>query len=66
MCLKHLELLQDLKDVKRASLEIRNHIGWYFKGIKGANELKKKVYQTTNIRDIICLLKEFKEEYHEN
>ena len=66
MCLKHLELLQDLKDEKRASLEIRNHIGWYFKGIKGANELKKKVYQTTNIRDIICLLKEFKEEYHEN
>ena len=66
MCLKHLELLEDLKDEKRASLEIRNHIGWYFKGIKGANELKKKVYQTTNIRDIICLLKEFKEEYHEN
>ena len=66
MCLKHLELLQDLKDEKRASLEIRNHIGWYFKGIKGANELKKKVYQTTDIRDIICLLKEFKEEYHEN
>ena len=66
MCLKHLELLEDLKDEKRASLEIRNHIGWYFKGIKGANELKKKVYQTTDIRDIICLLKEFKEEYHEN
>ena len=62
MCLKHLEYLKNLKDEKLACLEIRNHIGWYFKGIKGSNELKNKVYKTTNIHDIICLLKEFKEE----
>lgn len=66
MCLKHLKMLKDLKNEKTACLEIRNHIGWYFKGIKGANELKKKVYQTESIHDIICLLKSFKEEYHEN
>lgn len=66
MCLKHLEMLKDLKNEKTACLEIRNHIGWYFKGIKGANELKKKVYQTDSIHDIICLLRSFKEEYHEN
>jgi len=62
MCLKHLKYLQKLKNEKLACLEIRNHIGWYFKGIKCANELKNKVYKTTNIHDIICLLKEFKEE----
>ena len=62
MCLKHLSLLLDLKGEKIASLEIRNHIGWYFKGVKGANELKNKVYQTSSIHDIICVLKEFKEE----
>ena len=61
MCLKHLEYLNNLKSEKLACLEIRNHIGWYFKGIKGSNELKNKVYKTTNIHDIICLLKEFKE-----
>ena len=61
MCLKHLELLSNLKNEKIACLEIRNHIGWYFKGISGANELKNKVYQTSNIHDIICLLNEFKE-----
>ena len=61
MCLKHLKYLEELKNEKLASLEIRNHIGWYFKGIKSSNELKNKVYKTTNIRDIICLLKEFKE-----
>ena len=65
MCLKHLNMLKDLKDEKRACLEIRNHISWYFKGIKAVNELKKKIYQTTNIHDIILLLNEFKEAYHE-
>ncbi len=65
VCLKHLKLLENLKNEKLAALEIRNHIGWYFKGIKGANVLKNKVYQTTNIHDIISLLKEFEEGYNE-
>ena len=61
MCLKHLDYLYKLKGEKLACLEIRNHISWYFKGIRGANELKNKVYQTSNIHDIISLLNEFKE-----
>lgn len=62
MCLKHLNLLKELKDEKTACLEIRNHIGWYFKGIKGSNDIKNKVYQTSNIHDIISILIEFEEE----
>ena len=65
MCLKHLDLLCSFKSKKLASLEIRNHIAWYFKGIKGANILKNKIYQTTDIHDIILLLNEFKEEKNE-
>lgn len=61
MCLKHLDYLSKLKCEKVACLEIRTHIGWYFKGIPGANELKNKVYQTSKISDIISLLIEFKE-----
>lgn len=62
VCLKHLNYLKDLKSEKLACLEIRNHIGWYFKGIKCANEIKNKVYHTNNIHDIISILTEFKEE----
>lgn len=62
MCLKHLSYLQELKNDKLACLEIRNHIGWYLKGINGANEVKNNIYKTTNIYDIIVLLKNFKEE----
>ena len=61
MSLKHLEYLREIKPEKIAALEMRNHIGWYFKGIRGANELKNKVYQTSRISDIISLLNEFKE-----
>ena len=42
MCLKHLSYLKEIKNDKLACLEIRNHIGWYFKGINGSNELKNK------------------------
>ena len=62
MCLHHLDYLSTLKNEKLACLEIRNHIAWYFKGIKGSNELKNKIYQTSNIRDIISILNEFKKE----
>lgn len=61
MCLKHLNYLVEIKSEHIACLEIRNHIGWYFKGIVGANDLKNKVYQTSKISDIISLLIEFKE-----
>ena len=65
ICLKHLEYLKDLKNEKLACLEIRSHIGWYFKGIKNASILKNKVYQTNNIHDIICLLKKYGDDYNE-
>ena len=61
MCLKHLDNLIEVKNEKTACLEIRNHIGWYFKGIKDANVVKNKIYQTSNIHDIIVILNEFKE-----
>ena len=61
MCLKHLDNLKEVKNEKTACLEIRNHIGWYFKGMKDANVIKNKIYQTSNIHDIIAILNEFKE-----
>ena len=61
MCLHHLDYLNNLKDEHLACLEIRNHIGWYLKGIKDGNIVKNNIYQTSNIRDIIDILNEFKE-----
>ena len=65
MCLKHLEYLSKIKSEKLACLEIRNHIAWYLKGIKNANEVKIKIYQMTKLCDIINTLNKFKEELNE-
>ena len=62
MCIKHLNYLSDVKDEKVARLEIRNHIGWYFKGLVGANEIKNKVYQCDSIHDIMQVLTSYREE----
>lgn len=62
MAMKHLQYLSEIQSEKTACLEIRNHIGWYFKGISEAKELKNKLYQMKSIRDIMSLLNEFKEE----
>jgi len=69
MAIKHLKYLRSIKSEKIAILEIRNHIAWYLKGIKGANEIKNKIYQSKQIDDIIKILNDFKldmEEYDES
>jgi len=62
MILHHLDYLSSLKNEHIATLEIRNHIGWYLKGVPGGTLVKNKIYQTSNICDIISILNTFKEE----
>lgn len=61
MARKHLKYLQKIKSSKKAALEIRNHIAWYLKGIPGSVIIKNKIYKTTDISDIILILKQFEE-----
>ena len=62
MCVTHLSYLVEFKSEKLACLEIRNHVGWYLKGLKGAGDIKNKIYQCTQIRDIILILQSYREE----
>ena len=67
MCIKHLVYLEEFKVNKVAVLEIRNHVAWYLKGIKGSNEVKNKIYMTKDIEEIKKILYDYrryiKEEY---
>ena len=63
MCLKHLNYLLEIKSVKIACLEIRNHIAWYLKGLDGAKFIKEKIYTMNNLYDIIALLKDYEEDF---
>ncbi len=62
---RHLNYLVKFRGERLAALEIRNHIVWYFKGMPFSKILKNKVYQTSDIRDIIKILNEFEEGNYE-
>ena len=65
MAIRHLKNLSEQKIEKLAVLEIRNHIAWYLKGLKGSNEIKNEVYKYNNIDDIMNILNEYKERIKE-
>ena len=43
---------------RRAMLELRKHLGWYFKGFPGALALRKKAVQISTKKDLNLILKE--------
>ena len=62
MILKHISLLESQKNPKVANLEMRTHIGYYLKGIKGATNVKQQIYKIKNIEELKQIIKEYKEE----
>jgi nifR3 family TIM-barrel protein len=61
MILKHIDLLEKQKNPKVANLEMRTHIGYYLKGIKGATNLKQKIFKINDLNELKKEIKEFKE-----
>ena len=65
MAIRHLKNLSEQKIEKLAVLEIRNHIAWYLKGLKGSNEIKNEVYKYNNVDDIMKILEKYKKKIKE-
>jgi tRNA-dihydrouridine synthase len=59
MCIKHFNYLLDIKSEKQSVLEIRSHASWYLKGIPNSNELKNKIFKSSNKEEIIELLSSY-------
>lgn len=60
MCLEHYRKTAFYKDEKRAVLEMRKHIGWYLKGIRGSKEIKDKINCEKDIKNVIEILSIYK------
>ncbi|WP_446898044.1 tRNA dihydrouridine synthase DusB [Clostridium sp. LBM24168] len=56
MCLKHYRRAVYYKGNKKALLEMRKHIGWYLKGIKGSKEIKDKINYEKDTENVIEIL----------
>ena len=62
MIKRHINLLKETKDEKRALLEIRSHATWYFKGVPGSSKLRGEICKVQSVDELIKLLDEFKKE----
>jgi len=63
MIKRHISLLKETKDEKRALLEIRSHAAWYLKGVHGSAKLKQEICKVKSVLELIDLLDEFNEEF---
>ena len=59
MLIRHLNLIAENKGNNVAVREIRKHIGWYVKGMRGASALKREVNQMVDRMEIENALKMF-------
>lgn len=55
--LKHYELLRAHKGEHIATLEIRKHAAWYFKGLQHSNQFKNAINKVKNPEEVIDILK---------
>ena len=59
MIKRHINLLKETKDEKRALLEIRSHAAWYLKGVHGSSKLKQDICKVKSVLELIELLEQF-------
>ncbi|MDO5026213.1 MAG: tRNA dihydrouridine synthase DusB [Tissierellia bacterium] len=62
----HYKLLSEFKGPRIAVNEMRKHIAWYIKGLRGANKLKNEINMRKEIDQVFDLLENFRKEYKEN
>ncbi|MBE6143991.1 MAG: tRNA dihydrouridine synthase DusB [Firmicutes bacterium] len=59
MIKRHINLLKETKDEKRALLEIRSHATWYLKGVNNSSKLKQDICRVKSIEELLSLLDNF-------
>lgn len=58
VAIKHCELIQKYKSANNI-VEMRKHLGWYFKGFPAAKKLRAELFQVENIAQIKTILAKF-------
>lgn len=66
MILKHLDLLLEYNDEKKAILEMRSNVSYYLKGIPNSIDVKKEIFKITNKEDFVNILNEFLKKIQNN
>lgn len=56
---EHIEMMVKLKGEKRGMLEMRKHLAWYVKGIRGASAIKNDIFKLEKEQEGIFLIANF-------
>lgn len=64
--ISHYKKLINYKEEKVVVREMRKHVAWYLKGLRGSNPVKDKINHMDNIDEIFDLLEEYRQEMKEN
>lgn len=59
VCLFHFDQLFKLKGEHLAVLEMRKHAAWYVKGLRGGNEVRKRINVCERADEIRSILRDF-------
>ena len=62
MSLKHLDLLFETKPERMAIREMRKHIAWYIKGIRGSAEMRDKINRIEDRCELESVLSKYSDE----
>lgn len=60
LSLRHLNMVCELKGENVGVREMRKHLAWYIKGLKGSNDIKNRINTTNRKEEIIDILMEYK------
>ena len=56
VAIRHTEMLVEDKGMKIGILNARKHTAWYVKGMRGASEIKKRLYTACTLDEIKGIL----------
>ncbi|MCK5149214.1 tRNA dihydrouridine synthase DusB [bacterium] len=65
-CLEHYRLALETLPTARAVNEMRKHIGWYVRGLRGASHLRQTVFHLTDPQEVCHTLMAFRNEIHKD
>lgn len=57
--LRHCELIKEYKGESQI-VEMRKHLGWYFKGFPDAKQLRKQLYEISSLQEVKEILEKIK------
>lgn len=60
--IRHADMMRQWKGERSAVLEMRKHLCWYIKGVKGASRLRAQINASPNLDEVLDMLRAFADE----